>query len=339
MTPPTDRGVYSPSDASVVGSACTDVGLGWLSVTMRADRPTERGHLVRQVLHAVGDVGRVREHGLKGYPQALDVLTGSAVGWTDERPTEVHLTLKQSDCSWERFDAVMAIATAAANCKVTRLDLNVDDLGRRVRPLEVLAAYRGGDVVSRLQKSSDGSVYGRDGRILQESVYLGALGGDRSLNVYDKDLERANVTGKPVELGTHGIRWELRLRDERATRAAGELNSSRKNAVHFWRLVLGLVDFRTRSADRQHGSRRTARAPWFAELVGDLEREPVYSQRVPEDPWTRAWRLRRWIVSVAAPLAEVAEVEPEWFVRELLRGGFERLAARRSRASSAAAVA
>jgi Replication initiation factor len=321
----------------VTGPTCptTDVGLGWLSVTLRAWTANGRGPLLRQLVHAVGeDDARPRQTGIKGYPQALDVLDCSAVGWTDDRPTEVHLTLKQTDCTWERFDRVMAVADGAESWKVARLDLNVDDVARRATAQDVLQACQARNVVTRADVSSP-EVAGR-GAI--QSVYIGSRASDRHLCVYDKDAERAQAMRAPIALGTHGVRWELRLRDQRATAAARACRSSR-GLRDFWHQVLLLVDFRERSTevDRRHGGRRSRRLDWFAELVGDQERQPPYAPRVPEDEYVRAWRLRRWVVDMARPLAEVAEVEPEWFMRELMAEGFRKLADRRARATQAVA--
>src|SRR5947209_15642828 len=97
VTPPTDRGVDFP------------VGLGWLGLTLRAHTDSGRAALISDILAAVGE-DDPRERGpIRGYPEALGVLDESAIGWTDERPREVHLTLKQTDCTWWRFSNLLGV--------------------------------------------------------------------------------------------------------------------------------------------------------------------------------------------------------------------------------------
>jgi Replication initiation factor len=328
MTPPTKRGVDSP------------VGLGWLSLTLRAHSDNERSQLIRDVLQAAGEAdARPRSTGIKGYPQALDVLDASAVGWTDERPREVHLTLKQRDCSWERFDALMRLADRCESANVARLDLNVDDRARVATPADVAAACVQRQVVTRVD-AQHVETHGHGLAI--ESVYIGSRASDRHLNVYDKDVEQAHALRRPVPLGTYGVRWELRLRADRAA-AAARAFSSRRDPAAFWHLVLQLVDFADRPSDRQHGRRGAHRLTWFAALVGDQSRDVPYGPRPLEDPDVRLARLQGWLArQIARPLAEVDEHysgRGVLFVRELLADGYSRLAERRARSRSQVAAA
>jgi Replication initiation factor len=339
-TPPTRRGVHFPAEGA------SPVGLGWLSITVRGRDELDRAHIARQLVDVLDADPRPRERGIKGYEHAVDLLAESALGWTDRRPNEVHLTLKQSDCTWQRLADVVACAEQFEEWHATRLDLNYDDVERRVEPDEVLAAGRRGDVVTRAARFSRTEDYRRGGLELASSVYIGSIDSDRRLNVYDKDLERAQALGQPVALGTYGVRWELRLRDDRATRTLLEICARTREvaelAAFFWRNVLDLVDFRTATAATGHHNESRERLPWFAQLVGPLERGQGYHPRPPEPANFRLWRLERWLRhQVASAIAELDELQPigehggPGFVSQLVESGYRRLLQRRARASVA----
>lgn len=335
MTPLTKSGVNFPESAPV--------GLGWLSLTVHAWTEVERSRVVGGMLTAVGESDpRVREHGVKHYESGLDVLSGSAIGWTEKRPTEVHLTLKQSDCSWGRLAELVELAKECAAWKVTRLDLNYDDATRAASPAAVMDACADGNAVTRVDLDRvQGIVVNRE----IQSVYVGQRSSDRYLNVYDKDAERAHALKKPVALGTHGIRWELRLKDERATALVQKLMTLRdvdELRETFWAAVTSLVDFRQRAGTRGRGHHleKLPRLDWFAQLAGQLARQSTYLPRVVESEDVRLWRLNRWIFHSAAALAEWAEKHPHpTIVREMLDYGAERLAEKRFRARAQLATA
>ena len=325
MTPSTNRGVNFPVEAA-------GIGLGWLAITFRAHTDSGRGALLRQVLHAVGvDDPRPRARGIRGYDQALDVLTESAVGWTDDRPREVHLTLKQADCSWERFAALLQVADGAESWQASRVDLNYDDQERTALPGDVEAAVVAGDVITRADRRVHSTYLGG----VCQSVYVGAMSSDRTLNVYDKDQERADRTRGPVELGRYGVRWELRLKDDRATRAVRDLRQVAEPVSYFWQSVCSLVDFVDRRGVKAHHTERAQRLAWFAELTGAAARLKPYRAREAESETRRYWRLHRWLFTCAAAVAELQELAPNpLIIRELLADGADRLAQRRARAAS-----
>jgi len=316
-----------------------------LSITFRAWSETQRGPLLRTVLEAIGeDDPRSRHAGIKGYADSLDVLDASAVGWTDDRPRELHLTLKQRDCSWSRFAALMDVADAAESWKVARLDLNYDDRARHATPADVSDAMVAGDVVTRCDREHfDGRTVG--GQLL--SVYVGKLQSDRCLNVYDKDAEQAQVLRQPVAIGTHGVRWELRVKDERATTLAQTLRTLPdvdELLQTFWHAVTSLVDFRARAGASRatHHNEDLVRLPWFSALAGDAARQASYLPRAPEAEHVRWWRLERWLKSqVVATLAEYVEQADDSVValQSLLEVGADRLQLRRDRAARTLAVA
>jgi Replication initiation factor len=334
MTPSTKRGVNFPESAAV--------GLGWLSLTFRSHSDTTRGLLVRQVLEAIGESDpRPRDRAIKGYTDALDVLSDSAIGWTDERPREVHLTLKQQDCSWQRAGELLEVADGCESWRCTRLDLNFDDHTRAADPGTIAEACAAGQCVTRVDLDQVESIARR---CIVQSVYVGSRSSDRYLNVYDKDAERAQVLGKPVALGTYGVRWELRLRNERAT---AQLNALRGLAdvdellAAFWGAVSTLVDFRQRDRSRRgHHLDGLPRVAWFARLAGDVARQSTYLPRAPETEDWRYWRLHRWLFGCAAAVAELVQRSPDReILYELISDGAERLEQRRLRAAARVAAA
>jgi Replication initiation factor len=327
MTPPTNSGVNFPDDAAI--------GLGWLSLTLYSWTANERGRVVHGLLDALGESEpRTRERGPKHYDQGVDVLGASAIGWTDERPTEVHLTLKQRDCSWQRFAAILQLADACERWKATRVDLNYDDAARVVEPAELVSACRDGNAVTRVDLDRVQAVM--VGGVVQ-SVYVGQRSSERYLCVYDKDAERAAAERKPVAVGTHGVRWELRQHDERATQMVKRVRALRDaHALReaFWSAVVSLVDFRQRDRSGRvgHHYEKWPRLEWFSRLAGQLARQASYLARTPEREDVRLWRLDKWLVHCAAAVAEWQEKhENPTAMRDLLDFGATKLADRRAR--------
>jgi hypothetical protein len=326
MTPPTNRGVNFPDTAPI--------GLGWLSITFRAKTHTEGVFLTRRIAEAIGEPHpRERERGIQGYETAFDVLSSSAIGRTTDRPMEAHLTLKQSDCSWQRFAALVELADTCESWRVSRLDLNYDDAARTATPQAVQAAISAGHVVTRADRQNH--AVARGGVI--SSVYVGSRASDRLLNVYDKDAERADALREPIAIGTYGVRWELRLKDARAIAAVAELRGLDDTGAlvrFFWSLVRSLVDFRHAAEPGRTGHHYEVRPllDWWRDLVDDAERRALYERRQPEDPNWRMWRKTRWLNTCAVAVAEVVEFQPDpLWLRELVRYGSEVLAERRAR--------
>lgn len=320
-----------------------DVALGWLSLTLHAWTEAERGPLLRRTLDALGESEpRPRAKGPQHYQEGLDVLSSSAIGWREDRPTELHLTLKQSDCSWPRFAALMEVADAASDWKVSRVDLNYDDARRVAEPGDVLDACWSGNVVTRVEAENAEGI-AKNGHY--QTAYVGARASDRYLCVYDKDAERAHALKQPVAVGTHGVRWELRLRDERATgvvRHIRDLVDVYALRESFWQAIVSLIDFRERpaSARRTHHLEKLPRLAWFARLAGQLARQATYLPRPEENDAKRLWRLNHWLFHVSAAVAEWAEKHPDpLIVRELLQDGGDKLERRRARARAVIAVA
>jgi hypothetical protein len=149
------------------------------------------------------------------------------------------------------------------------------------------------------------------------------------------------VLAKPIALGTYGVRWELRLRDERATaqlkalRAVPDVDELR---TAFWSAICSLVDFRARDRSRRGHHVANAELPrldWFARLAGEAVRQTTYLAREPESDDWRYWRLHRWLFSCAAAVAELVRRDQDHDVLyELLAEGAERLQRRRERAAA-----
>lgn len=266
------------------------LGWGWLRGTVRVDVATVR-ELLGRYLGEVID----QDHGARWYERlALVGTRGSAIAWAPraapvERELEVCFSITQGDCDALGFLQVAQLARELIDlgAHFTRADAYYDDRRRVVDPRVVLDAFRAGRCVTHMRKSSlidDGE----DG----VTAYLGKRGkSEIFIRVYDKDAEQQ------VEVGTHGVRWEIQANDERAGWLVHLvlLAPQGQQAGRFAAALVGLVDFRER-VGIQNGD-RAPRLDWWQQLVADAAAARMRAVEVVDSLVKRA----RWVARQVAP--------------------------------------
>lgn len=191
-----------------------------------------------------------------------------------------------------------------AGYRPSRVDLWMDDEGRRVTPALVRAAVLGGQAVTHARPGR----YWMDDADGRETYYLGRAGSDRMVRFYDK-LE-------PVR-----TRSELQARRLRAFVAGSRVVSSAHAPSAIVGELLSFVDFRE-SHGRSDGQ-RAPRLAWWAAVVGATEKAaPAPARPAPTVEEVAEYLMANW----SRKFAEVVDEMPRGWLDEFLRVGRLRLA-------------
>ena len=217
-----------------------------------------------------------------------------------------------------------------ANCKITRLDLAVDDKGEKTYfSLDTLRrCVKDKTITSRFRKVRDiTETHIKTGKRTGDTLYFGSIQSDLQVRFYDKKSERKNNTGEEIE--GEWVRTELQLRNDRAMMAAEFLASG-------WdvgRLVKGVLTnyivFRRRpKGSKETNASRLPVAVFWEKFLEDVEKVQLTKERPAESIARKA----KWIdQTVSASLALVAAAKlPEEdidtrYIGTMIQEGMSRL--------------
>jgi len=175
------------------------------------------------------DTGR----GGGGYPNMSQASWGDVrvlYGAKNPEVMGVHVTVPGDGCR-ALFSHVMPSDLIRNildhNCKVTRIDLALDNVGDvYFYPYELKEFVNAGVVKSRWRSFETIQTCSMQSAVLTgDTVYLGSRTSDLFCRVYDKTLERI-YRGDDQELPEHWVRWELVCKDDRAQVACEQLLES-----------------------------------------------------------------------------------------------------------------
>lgn len=308
----------SPPPESETGVEMTgDVGIGWARGSIRGLEPD----VVIGALAPFLGSSTPRGGGTRWYQASATLDDRRAmVAWDGQGSAAgtVLVDVTQQAFDGLGFERGLALLRTlhGLGWRPSRLDVWADDREGLADPSDVLAALEAGQVVTHAQghewrSNSQGGA----------TAYVGSRSSERFLRVYR--------TG-PVH-GYAGTRWELELKGEAARGALGLLLGDRDAATTAVQLVIAFVDFRDR-VGLGHGE-RAARLPWWAALVGSLERvRGVAAHRVDGLARRVTWLARQVAPTLAAIWAEPA-YGSAW-LNGLLADGLDRLGGRPGWAST-----
>lgn len=124
--------------------------------------------------------------------------------------------------------------------QITRFDLAVDDIGAEYFNMDELQEiFETGKCVTRFRGYKQQKSKTFTGEVTGNTLYLGSRRSACMLRIYDKKLEQNAKLAKTTEplIEHEWIRWELELKDERATSAANILCSG----MPLGTVVIGII--------------------------------------------------------------------------------------------------
>jgi phage replication initiation protein len=133
--------------------------------------------------------------------------------------------LEANDETWfDFFDRVVAF-----NFNVPRLDLAIDDFKTYFKISKLIKLAKSGQIVTRLKGGrSNDSFTLKDGEKKGDTLYLGSRSSGLNIRFYEKNYEQAEKLGLDKDdILPKWNRYELELRQEKATVAMKELCKSR----------------------------------------------------------------------------------------------------------------
>jgi DNA relaxase NicK len=223
------------------------------------------------------------------------------------RPDAVETYFEVRQSALDELGGAASLSLAAhlhdLGARFSRVDGCYDDRVRRAESADVAEAFRRGDTLTHVRRMKVFNKYTTtpDGDVMLDgsAVYIGSATSAAMLRVYDKAAE----SGRPDA----GIRWELQLSHEHATRfVAGAVASGDHLGAYVLASIRGLVDFRDRSGHER----------------GDAERIGLNGPaRVDSLERRGAWLARQAAPSLALLYFALG---PDW-LNDLLRSGQERL--------------
>lgn len=171
------------------------------------------------------DTGR----GGRGYPNMFQANFGDVRvlhGSKNPEVMGVHVTISGQGCKalFSRvLPSVLIENILSYNCKVTRIDLALDNIGDiYFYPYEIKQFVFAKQTKSRwrtFELVQSGSI--QSAELTGDTFYLGSRTSDLFCRVYDKTLER--IAKDDVEVPEHWVRWELVCKDDRAQVACAQL--------------------------------------------------------------------------------------------------------------------
>ena len=265
------------------------------------------------------DTGR----GGGGYPNKSQASWGDVRvlhGAKNPEVMGVHVTVPGDGCR-ALFSHVMPSKLISNilnyNCKVTRIDLALDNIGDvYFYPHELKDFHDAGVMKSRwrsfesIQKSSMQST-----DLTGDTVYLGSRTSDLFCRVYDKTLERI-YRGDDRELPEHWVRWELVCKDDRAQVACEQLLES---GFAIGEIISGVfsnyLSILVKNPFDSHKERWPIHKRWQC-FIGDVK--PIRLFRVLK-PEKTLEDVADWIIKQCAPsLSALIRVYGEdWIQKEI----------------------
>jgi phage replication initiation protein len=190
-------------------------------------------------------------------------------------------------------DQLIAEAFACGG-HMTRLDVAVDATGPRVEDFR--KAWQAGQLVTKAQTVQNIGKSTVKGKPIGDMMMIGSRQGQRSVRIYDKQLEQASK-GKQTATTS---RVEVELHDEQADSAARHLVAGER----FQSIVAGCVDFREAVGTDKHKERRP-RLDWWEQLLGAIDKLRIAGggHYVPSVDQVEAWLVRQCAPSLAVLLA------------------------------------
>ncbi len=264
------------------------------------------------------DTGR----GAMGYSNKLQAYWGDVrVLFGAKNPgMGVHVTIPGEGCR-ALFSRVMPSDLIqnilSFNCKVTRIDLALDNIGDiYFYPYELRQFVNDGLVKSRWRSLCiNQTVSMQSAELTGDTVYLGSRTSDLFCRCYDKTLERI-FRDDDKDLPEHWVRWELVCKDDRAQVACEQLLSS---GFAIGEIIAGVLSNYFTILDKNpfdsHKDRWPVNQRW-EQFLGDVSPIRLFrvlkAERTLED-------AADWIKSQCAPtLSALMRVYGEdWLVKEI----------------------
>lgn len=299
-------------------------GIDWLAVTTWGAELDTVARLVSEAFHLgrpVGIEGWLAQGGAKWYGHRHEYLSATVLSEPQAPGVEdnVHVVMPGEACA-VGVDALVQLVTRlgmwATRCAVVRLDLAVDRVS--FTPHDAYQAVLAGHTVSWVKRGRDDVIghtwHASNGHGEGNTLVLGRRSSQRHLRIYDK---------------RGPTRIELETRGKYAGAVAKKLIELRGDEPGMVAFVIGCLrefcDFGVQ--DGVHGSRGVELLPWWAALVGSVDRigRLVRDRRLElVVDRTLAWVERSVVPSLS--MIEACYHEPgERLLRLWIEAGYERL--------------
>lgn len=203
----------------------------------------------------------------------------------------------------------------ARGCRVTRIDVALDDTGERLTKRRVLQAVRDGGAITRARSADiQQPLFGGSGW----TMYFGARRSSVLVRIYDK----------AAQLKARGpwVRLEVEYKNRKAHAVALAWAAAGWTAGAAIGFIRDALDFRQPSATDSNCARWGLRS-WWSDIVGQVERCRVLVGRLEDS----IERVATWLASCASALAAVVEVKGERFLQQVLERGHANMSPRHSR--------
>lgn len=302
LPPTTNRGVENTYQSSLTSL------VDWLQVTLFDVRNKEQ---VVQILNMKNAHFTKSDSGKYGYTKSYR-SKHIAIYYGGSDDMGYHLEMSGQGCReyelvtrYENPFPQLLQLLFLAKCKITRLDLAVDDKGDKTYfSLDTLRrCVKDKTITSRFRKVKDiTETHIKTGTRTGDTLYFGSSKSDLQIRFYDKKAERKNNAGEDIEF--NWVRTELQLRNERAMMAAEFIAAG-------WdvgRLVKGVLTNYIMFRRRPKGSKETnaSRLPvatFWVKYLNDVERVCLTKER----PADSIEKKTKWIdKTVSATFALVA---------------------------------
>ena len=230
-----------------------------------------------------------QEQGFKSYRRSLIGPANARLHFDPRNGSDFNLSLPGKACQLAGTERLQTFISSfvEAGAKARRVDLALDDYGKRITPARFFEEIRGPNKVAHSQKAltMTGVELGKPDT--GETVYLGAPKSDRRLRVYDKSFESDGLID--------AIRWELQERRRAAEKAADDLANGELNEVIRSRII-GFVDFR----ELESAPRIQDRDRWelYEELMEGADKAQAY---LPVDDKSIE-EIEEWFVKYYGPI-------------------------------------
>ncbi|PKN82047.1 MAG: hypothetical protein CVU47_04610 [Chloroflexi bacterium HGW-Chloroflexi-9] len=299
------------------GAEITDggVSIDWLEFSVQ--QPVEE---VRARLSTWGPESWLAlERGALGYRHMEISTRAIELLWDEDRP-EVHVRLRGVACGLMTEAGTLAlvewVTSQGVGAGFSRLDLQATVPYAIASVEDVRAAFDRGEGVTHARRGFQqggfpltGHASGAAGDgVFGRTLYIGAPTSRRRLRVYDKGAESAGLIP--------GTRFELQERDAAADEAAAQLVVAGVIAPVMAGRLVGFVDFRVGEG---MVTRRT-RAPWYAAMVGEVERLRSY----PPAGERTAAEVAEWLRRQTGPSLAALAARGELDIAFLLEDGRRR---------------
>lgn len=228
--------------------------MDWVSFTMKARDPYE----AIELLGLPPDLFWVAGRGKHGYRKCLRAL-GISVCFDGQANMGVWVEMTGEGCrAFEELSQIGWDALLRRLCQpdinVTRLDIAGDDREGILNMDRMLRDVRSGNVVSRFRSRKVILAYKGD-TPCGMTLYFGSAQSKAAIRIYDKAAERN------LGAGTHWIRCELQLRDERAAEFLRKMCASSLGVIYTGALA-AYLRFVAPSKTDSNKSRSPTRRYW-----------------------------------------------------------------------------